>query len=326
MSYSEPPNAIDLRFTGVMIAIIIGSFAYLAFGPDLEIGFAGYGALLLLPFAFGALFTNLTGFFSWLGCLGAPLLLAIMSASLAALGMEGWICVAVATPPWIIAALGGGLTSLWLKRRERAELTENENSARLKVAALGIIPLMAIYVEEVAPPQWETRTVSRAVIVEASPEQVWPLLVTIPNIQQGEGIPTLTHDWLDVPRPSQASLIERAGHQVRIANWGDAVRFEEVITQLEPGQAIAWQFAFPDDSVQQHTDRHISPDGPILQIETGRYELIPLAGDRTKVELTTTYRMRSRLSWYFGWWGEKLLGDVQDNVLAIIAQRSDQAA
>jgi hypothetical protein len=75
--------------------------------------------------------------------------------------------------------------------------------------------------------------------------------------------------------------------------------------------------------VQDYTDRHISPDGPMLKIAKGGYTLTPLPGGRVRVSLATTYRMRSRIGWYAGLWGEVMLGDVHDNVLAIIKDRAE---
>jgi hypothetical protein len=92
-------------------------------------------------------------------------------------------------------------------------------------------------------------------------------------------------------------------------------------TALTPEKAIAWDFVFPDDSVQAYTDRHIAPDGPLLKIAKGGYRVEPLDDDSVRLTLHTTYRMRSRLGWYLDAWGELLLGDVEDNVLAIIKQR-----
>jgi hypothetical protein len=43
------------------------------------------------------------------------------------------------------------------------------------------------------------------------------------------------------------------------------------------------------------------------------------------VRLTTQYRMRSHLAPYLGLWGERMLGDVEANVLAIIQQRAEAA-
>jgi hypothetical protein len=105
--------------------------------------------------------------------------------------------------------------------------------------------------------------------------------------------------------------------------WGDDIQFEERITALAPGKTIQWDFAFPDNSVQAYTDRHIAPDGPLLKIASGGYRLERLDPGKTRLTLHTTYHMRSRLDWYLGWWGEVMLGDVQDNVLAIIKQRAE---
>lgn len=161
-------------------------------------------------------------------------------------------------------------------------------------------------------------------VVDAPPEKIWPLLVAIPGIGHDEGIRTVTHDWLDVPRPSDARLFRGDGELVRVARWGDDIRFEEQITEFVPDRAIGWRFAFPDNSVQRYTDRHISPDGPMLRIETGRYDLAELPDGRTRLILTTSYSMRTRLGWYLGWWGERLLGDVSENVLAIVAARAER--
>lgn len=62
----------------------------------------------------------------------------------------------------------------------------------------------------------------------------------------------------------------------------------------------------------------------MLKIARGGYTLEPLEGGRVRVTLSTTYRMRSRLVWYAGLWGERMLGDVQDNVLAIIKTRAER--
>ena len=80
---------------------------------------------------------------------------------------------------------------------------------------------------------------------------------------------------------------------------------------------------FPDDSVQAHTDKHIDPDGPVLKIARGGYTLNETENSTVTVELSTTYRMRTRLGLYFGYWGELMLGDVQSNVLEIIKQRAE---
>jgi hypothetical protein len=51
-----------------------------------------------------------------------------------------------------------------------------------------------------------------------------------------------------------------------------------------------------------------------------------LGPDKTLVRLTTRYRMRTSFPAYLSWWGERLLGDIQSNVLAIVMQRAERAS
>jgi hypothetical protein len=62
----------------------------------------------------------------------------------------------------------------------------------------------------------------------------------------------------------------------------------------------------------------------MLKIAHGGYTLEPLGEGRVRVTLSTTYRMRSRLDWYLALWGERMLGDVEANVLAIIKARAER--
>lgn len=327
MSFLDPnPRQDDLLFSVVLVAVMFASFSYLVFGAGFESVYAGWGALVALPFAFGALVTKGSNFYSWLGCLGTPFALLGISVLFVALGIEGFVCVAMVMPFWIVAAIGGGLMSIWLKRGASfdAEEATSATGTRLKSVSLAVLPFAIMFIEAESPPEWQTRQVERSIIVERSKDDIWPLLVSIPDIGSDEGVTTFTHDWLRIPRPSDAQLIQQSGIIVRKAKWGDDLRFEEVITTLRTGQEISWNFAFPDDSVQKHTDRHISPDGPLLRIVEGRYSLAAIGYNRTRITLTTSYHMRTRLKPYFAFWGEILLGDVERNVLSIIKQRAEK--
>lgn len=189
-----------------------------------------------------------------------------------------------------------------------------------------ILPIALFMVEEVAPPVWTSHEVVREIEIDAPAEAVWPLLVSIPDIGADEGQSNFTHDIAGVARPTEARLVRRRGQLVRLAEWGENIRFEEQITAIKPGRSIAWNFAFPDESIQQYTDRHIAPQGAMLHIESGRYDLVETEAGRLSLRLTTTYRMRSRMGFYLELWGEQMLGDAQDNVLAIVKQRSERVS
>ena len=49
--------------------------------------------------------------------------------------------------------------------------------------------------------------------------------------------------------------------------------------------------------------------------------LIPMADGRTKIRLWTRYHVATPVNGYTAMWGEVILGDIQENVLAIVAGR-----
>ncbi|MEZ5679884.1 MAG: SRPBCC family protein [Erythrobacter sp.] len=325
MSFSDPESFQDNSFLNfTLVVAMLGCFGFLALGPGFENEYAGFGALIALPMCFGALLTLGSGSYSPLGCLIAPIALGLLCYTLVLLGLEGMVCVVMVMPIWFLAGLGGGLVALFVLRRQAAE--RDGGGASVNSVGLAVLPFLLIYAETAAPPAWDARTVTRSVTIAAPAERIWPLLVSIPKVDASEGIATFTHDWLGIPRPSEALLVTRGDQPVRLAKWGDNARFEEVVTHIAPGHEISWDFAFPDPSLQNRVDQHVSPDGEMLKIASGSYQLETLDDGRTRVTLSTSYAMRTRFDWYFGFWGERLLGDVQDNVLAIVKDRSETAA
>lgn len=319
------PRTAGAGFLLAILALLLGGLLLLNSG-SLEASYAGIAFMGLIPFAIGALITGAgLQIYSHYGCIAAPVLIfAIIFALMHFTGQEGLVCILMVLPLWLAAGLGGGLATWIIHRRQRCA-AQAEGTTRVQALALAALPFALLYAEEASPPAWEERSVVRHVDIAASAGDVWPLLLSIPAVREDEGLATFTHDIAGIPRPAEARLVTRDGRLVREGRWGGAIRFEERVTTLEPGRRIAWDFAFPDNSVQAYTDRHISPDGPMLKIARGGYTLTPLAGGRVRVTLSTTYAMRSRLGWYAALWGEQMLGDVEDNVLAIIKGRAEKA-
>jgi len=222
-------------------------------------------------------------------------------------------------PIWIPAAIAGALVNRYNARRA----LRHKNGTKLHGAAWLGLPILLVTAEAASPPAWETVSVSREVKINAGSNVIWPLLVQVSRISSREGRPNLTQDVLGVPRPTDATIVIRNDKLIRVAHWGTGLCFEEEITHIRPGQSLRWHFRFPNRSIQRYTDQHIAPDGPVLQIADGAYELLPTATGQTRLRLTTTYQMRTRMGGNLRVWGDKLLGDVQDNVLAIIKDRAE---
>lgn len=312
----------DPRFASLLTLFLLsGAAVFIFYGPDAS-SIPTFAALFLIPAAIGAAFSKLIdprGTHSPMGCFFWPTIGLIAVSLLAWLAIgEGAICIAMILPLWVPAAITGALVQHISRRRHQGT---SGNSTTVLALGWMALPLAAIPLEKQFPQHWETRSVVREVAVNASTHDIWPLLVSIPEISRDEGKWNITHNLFRVPRPQDAVLVKRGPELVRLARWDRDITFEERITQYEPGRKICWDFAFPNDSVQRETDRHISPDGPFLKIKSGCYVLDQIESGKTRVRLETTYVMRVRLGSYFAGWGELLLGDMQSNILQIVSGR-----
>lgn len=322
-SKKERPKQ-DARIPAALLALLLCAILYLFYGLDNGPESVGIAALLAIPASLGGLFTRLIdpdGQMSPMGCFGWPTLMLLGLVALAMLVLrEGAVCVVMILPLWLPAAAFGALVNRLGARNKRLQ---EGRPTELHAAGWLLLPMLALSADALAPARWQNVTVRREVVIAASRERIWPILHSMPVITPLEGKMNFTQDVLGIPRPSSAQVVQQQGRLVRKAQWGPDARFEEIITRSVPMMELVWIFSFRNDSIQAYTDRHISPDGPTLKIATGGYQLTPLANGKTRLTLTTNYRMRVRLDNYLRLWGEILLGDIQENVLAIVKQRAE---
>jgi uncharacterized protein YndB with AHSA1/START domain len=307
-----------------LFGILIAATLYLLYGPDAGPELAGIAAFLAIPGALGGLIAQAAdpeGNQSPMGCFGWPTigLLAMTGIAMLFFG-EGAVCVAMILPLWLPAAIAGALVNrLSARRRKRIKASQSQVNS----AGWLLLPLAVVIADTRYPAPWVDVSVERQLVIAAPVERVWPILFNISNIDSAEGKANFTHDFLQIPRPTNAVVVNRQSRFIRKATWGNDAKFDEVIDTVVPYRLLSWRFAFPDSSIQRHTDRHISPDGPTLKIVSGRYEIAPAYPNSTRLKLITTYKMRGRLTTYLQWWGDVLLGDIQHNVLTIIQDRAE---
>lgn len=255
--------------------------------------------------------TRSAAFYFWV----PPALVCLVVVGSAWFLGEGVICLIMLAPIWLVSGMiGAGVVRKMRRRR---------NHAAQFHASLLFLPLMAGTLESQIPVPHEQVTLTRSIIVHASPAQIWPYAVSNAHIGAQEGRWTFSQDILGLPRPRATVLDHQGVGAVRTAYWSDNIDFEERVTAWQPGRRLAWRFAFTNSSLQNHTDQHIAPDGPFLKIDTGDYVLTPLPDGTTKLTLRTNYNAKTHVNLYARWWGELLLGDIQNNVLAVIKHRAE---
>jgi len=240
-------------------------------------------------------------------------LLAVILLSYIALG-QGVICILMLSPLWLIAGLIGAEVAYRLRHKQR--------DGRVYCSTLIVVPLAAMIVESAIPLPTEAFTVTRTAIIDGTPAELWPLVRGIPDVRPGEGRWNLSQDVIGIPRPISARLVGDGLGSERFAIWQNDIRFREQIVEWEQQSRIGWRFRFDDIAGFGTTDRHLMPDSPHFNVVSGGYVLEPVDANRTRVTLRTTYRVTTPLNGYARLWGELLLGDLEDNLLALISQRA----
>lgn len=252
--------------------------------------------------------------FYWL----APVVLvAVVDFGAAFFLREGIVCLIMLSPIWLA---GGWIGAFVSRRRRKHRVDPNVFSSSLL-----LLPLMAGLVESRLPFPHDHVTLARSIVVAATPEEIWPYAVANAHIGEAEGRWTFSQNVIGLPRPRATVISGHGVGAVRTAYWADHINFEEIVTQWRPGRRLGWKFSFTNSSLQDYTDKHISPDGQFLKVDTGDYALKPLTAGTTLLTLETNYIAKTHVNFYAELWGELLLGDVQDNVLAIIKHRAELA-
>lgn len=308
--------------SGFALALVIALSAFLLFSASRSgsVWFASLWFLALLPALLCALICYIgdpdrtrPASFYW----QVPLALcAIVCVASIFVLHEGVICLVMLSPIWLLSGWAGAF----------AIRSQRQRRGRALESSFLIIPIVAAMAEANAPIPHETVTLTRSILVSASPEEIWRYAVSSRNISAHEGRWTITHNIIGMPRPRE-SIIDRPGvGAVRTAYWGDHIDFEERIVTWEPGRKLGWRFNFANSSVQNYTDKHISPDGEFLKIDSGDYVLRPVSPGLTELTLTTRYIAKTHVNPYAKLWGELMMGDVEKNVLTIIKDRAEHTS
>jgi hypothetical protein len=241
-------------------------------------------------------------------------LLAVVLVSLFVL-REGVVCIVILSPLWLLS----GWIGSYLAYRLRPGVPDGKTFC---LAALAL-PLLVVEIEPSLSVPQQDYVVRRSIVVAASPEEIWPLLRGIPDVRPDEGCWNVSQDIIGVPRPLSAKLFGEGVGAERTANWGEHVQFRERIIQWQRNRQIGWQFDFDGSRGWEFTDRHLVPDSPYFRVTTGGYTLAPLDARHTRLTLETHYWIATPVNAYASLWGELFLGDLEDNLLALVKGRAE---
>lgn len=229
-----------------------------------------------------------------------------------ALDLEDILCLLIMGAPFILlSTLVIFLVVLSNIRRER------RRSAALCIAAL---PFLIAPLEARLADVEEVRTVRTEVTVRAAPDVVWGHVIRVQPITAEEAGTT----WLDrigIPRPIEAVLEGEGVGALRVGRFETGLRFVERVTDWEEDRRIRFEVAIDRATLRDRIfDRHVL-EGDRADIVSAGYTITPLGDGRVRLELSSAYWLRTRLNWYAGWWGDRIVRDFQERLLGVIRTR-----
>jgi hypothetical protein len=230
---------------------------------------------------------------------------------------EGGVCIVMAAPFFITGAVAAAVITGRLCRKR---------GGPFYATAFPLLPLLLLQVEQQAPPSISAQIVTNSVVIDASPASVWANIVEVRDIRPEELGWTFTQDVARVPKPVDARLDFRGVGGVRDVRWGGGIRFGEEIIGWEEGRHLAWRFRFAPVSIPPEVERHVRVDSDYLSVDEGSYRLELLPGGRTRLTLTTRYRLATGMNFYAAWWGRIMIGDFHRNVLKVIRGRTERSS
>lgn len=230
---------------------------------------------------------------------------------------EGGICIVMGAPFFYgSSAIGSAITYSVLRERR----------LRRSASVFVVLPLLAMPMEERVSYAGHFGAVTTVIDIAAGPAKVWQHTVAIPAIAPAELPFTFSHAVAGAPQPVDAWMEGEGPGAVRHLRWTRGVSFEEVVTRWEPERFLAWDFRFSPHSIPAAVEAHINVDSAYLKIASGDYTLMPLADGRTRLTLTTRYRIATPFNGYCDWWAGVFLNDFHRAVLTVIRARAEAAA
>jgi hypothetical protein len=300
----ELPPLLGQALKALLCGLFVGFPALLVsvFG----FGEYGLGLFVATPFVMGvvsAFIVGKSGKSSLMASVGiAWLALFLFSGAMLLLALEGVICLLVAMPLAAALSVIGVLVG-----RSFA----GANGAGSVAALVLAVPLTTAL--PVHPQELPLRAAITSVIIDASPAEVWPHVVSFPDLPAPS-------DWLmktGIACPLRARIDGEGVGAVRHCEFTTGA-FVEPVTVWNPPHHLAFDVTsqpppMEEWSPYQHVNAPHLLEG--MQSQRGEFKLEGLPGGKTRLTGTTWYRIDMAPQVYWGWFSDRIVQRIHGRVL-----------
>ncbi|MFN6038716.1 MAG: hypothetical protein ACK452_09640, partial [Bacteroidota bacterium] len=229
--------------------------------------------------------------------------------------IEGWPCLVMILPIFLIAASIGGLIGGYFKLRRKDN--------KLYVSVLVILPILVSPIENYIGADAAPYSAYTSIDIDAPAEKIWDNVTRVKEIKKEQDKGWLT-TMLNFPRPVKAELNYEGVGAYRQAIFTNGLVFHETVTEYIDNLKMSFTIkALPHEIPLTTMDEHLVVGGKYFDVLNGTY-LLELLNDKTcRLHLWSNFKLTTTFNFYASWWARNIMKDIQNNILQIEKIRSE---
>ncbi len=312
--HQKPLHILRQALIAVSVSVTFGLLMWVVFDYTDSFELMSNVFLFWLPFAIGAVSLYAYSWKSFLLTISLPLLsITLLFLLIWSFGLDGSLCIVILTLPFLVFSIVGGIFISIVKFATGKD--------QISVVVVAVFPLIAGPIENQFNGSYQVNEVVSTVVVNAEKEHVWNEIIRIADIREEELPWTFTHA-IGIPKPVGSTLSYEGVGGVRSIQWKNGIQFQEHITEWEENEYFSYLIEVDSTNLSLRAlDKHVHIGGQYFDVLDGCYTLQELPGNRTQINLHCRYRLTTRFNWYAQLWGDFLIDDFQQAILAVVKGR-----
>lgn len=222
-------------------------------------------------------------------------------------GLEDWLCLLILVLPFILVAGFTGLIIGYILKKIDAR----------KLYSILFLPLIIMPIESQFENQKETFEIQHSIIINAEKKDVWNYLIEVPEIKSSEYDDGF-FNYIGIPRPVKSQLEIINGEEYRVGYFSDDLKLYEKITKVDSLNFVNFQIDFEKSEFRDlPTDKHLL-QSDYFKFDDIAYRLEMLDNRQTKLSLSCSYTMESKMNGYANFWATKIVTDFEVKLLKVL--------
>lgn len=229
--------------------------------------------------------------------------------------MEGWPCLVMILPIFLLASSIGGLIGGYFKLKKKDNKTY--------VSLLVLLPLIASPLENYIGANAKPYKAYTYIDINAPAEKIWDNVTRVNEIKVEQDKGWLTK-LLNFPRPLKAVLNFEGVGAYREAVFTNGLVFHETVTAYVDNRRMSFTIkALPHEIPLTTMDEHLVIGGKYFDVLNGTYELEQLKGETYRLHLWSNFKLNTTFNFYASWWAKNIMKDIQNNILQVEKYRAE---